>query len=79
MATVNADLREIRQCVYGRDMREPIVDALLHIRPDEKYKEAGAENTRDLLLRMIDSLNGWQTATAVPIITNGANHRIQIV
>ena len=32
MATVEADIREIRQSVYGRDMREPIADACVHLR-----------------------------------------------
>lgn len=31
MPTFNQDIREIRQTVYGRDMREPIADAILKL------------------------------------------------
>ena len=31
MATLNMNLREIRQTVYGRDMRKPIADGILHV------------------------------------------------
>ena len=31
MPTFNQDIREIRQTVYGRDMREPLADAILKL------------------------------------------------
>ena len=36
MPTFNQDIREIRQTVYGRDMREPIADAILKVKLDDR-------------------------------------------
>ena len=42
MATVKMDVREIRQTVYGRDMREPIADGL------EQIGITGSRSCQDL-------------------------------
>lgn len=36
MPSFNQDIREIRQTVYGRDMREPVADAILKVKLDER-------------------------------------------
>ena len=39
MPSFNQDIREIRQTVYGRDMREPIADAILKVKLDDRKVE----------------------------------------
>lgn len=36
MPSFNQDIREIRHTVYGRDMREPIADAILKVKLDNR-------------------------------------------
>lgn len=62
MAAIDADIREIRQTVYGRDMREPIADACEHIRKtaEKELLQRESETSR------IERLSGSQlTAAAV--------------
>ena len=39
MPSFNQDIREIRQTVYGRDMREPVADAILKVKLDDRKVE----------------------------------------
>ena len=58
MALVKQDIREIRQCVYGRDMREPIADALVQI--NSKDRES---NVTDVDTTPISGHDGYFTMT----------------
>ena len=46
MASIPNDIAEIRRTVYGKQMREPIADACLHLK--NKYK--------DLFVKRLDSV-----------------------
>lgn len=64
MATVPADIREIRRTVYGRDMRYPITDALQHINPDQIYRSLNAEWIKGWLIDLIATAAPWTYARA---------------
>lgn len=67
MATIQADVREIRQTVYGRDMREPIADACEHIaRMENGISEADMQKAKDV----------WEKAKADlnDILLDGGRH-----
>lgn len=57
MATVEANIREIKKAVYGRDVREPIADALVKIHTKIAEKELPSRGEE---VSRIERLSGHQ-------------------
>lgn len=57
MASVQNDIVEIRRTVYGRDMRKPIVDALMHLK--ENHSDVEIKRLNEILAELDESTVDW--------------------
>lgn len=68
MASIPMDLVEIRRTVYGKAMREPIADALLHLKT--KYSNVICKRLDDVYTELDDSIIDWIELQPIHIFVN---------